>query len=146
MSHFFSIKTMWRSFFCALMATVSLSVGWIHVESMHSMTLLPTGYEPLPHGQTRTFPSHLRQGLAFLRDCLLYNHWNLRGRSSISAMINHHSLTAIHIGSLWSVCHQIQHSSSSLPPKTSLKLPSDGSCHTRYSNCYLWLFQSVLED
>ena len=41
MSHSFSIKTMWRSFFCALMATVTLSVRllWIVWRASHTVTL-----------------------------------------------------------------------------------------------------------
>jgi chloride channel 3/4/5 len=87
MSHTFSIKTMWRSFFCALMATVTLSVRRV-APPQHLLTNPPAGDEPLPHGQARTFPSHLRPRLALFRDHLLRHPRGIRRTSLLLFPLN----------------------------------------------------------
>ena len=60
MSHFFSIKTMWRSFLCALVATVTLSVRDFVTWDAHYRLNAVIGDESLPNRKACTFPGHLR--------------------------------------------------------------------------------------
>lgn len=61
MSHTFSIKTMWRSFFCALVATFTLSVSSTNPNLYRAPLTSPySGYEPLPHRQAGHVPSYIR--------------------------------------------------------------------------------------
>lgn len=91
----FPIKTMMRSFFCALVATVTLSVCLLLSHS----TYLPldwspiTGYEPLPNWETCLVPSSLWTRLAFLRSRILPPHWCLRCTSFSCSLLAHVRLT-----------------------------------------------------
>ena len=69
---------MWRSFFCALMATFTLAVwsGFILAETLLTHSL---DHQPVPHREACPFPSHLQQGLALLRDIFFRHSWNLWG-------------------------------------------------------------------
>ena len=65
MSHNFSIKTMWRSFFCALVATVTLSVsirGFSPFQPPHERL----DHEPFQNREARAVPGYVRPGLALL--------------------------------------------------------------------------------
>lgn len=46
MSNNFSIKTLWRSFFCALVATVTLSVSYSQA-NLHVLPTYRSGHEPV---------------------------------------------------------------------------------------------------
>lgn len=87
MSNYFPLKTLWRSYFCALVATAVLAVSSSPLPSLHTMYIcLRTdslvGNEPLPHRPTRHVSSQIRPRLALLRDSLLPAHrhlwWPLR--------------------------------------------------------------------
>lgn len=59
MSQSFSIKTLWRSFFCALVATVTLSVGPETLPTGNPRLTHWAGDEPLPNRETCALPGHV---------------------------------------------------------------------------------------
>jgi len=91
MSNSFSIKTLWRSFFCALVATVTLSVGLL--KSFNGVLNIWIGHESIQDWKAGVVPSHVRSRLAFLRNRLLRDNWNLWGQYRISE--THNSISCI---------------------------------------------------
>jgi chloride channel 3/4/5 len=67
MSNYFPLKTLWRSYFCALVATAVLAVrtltSYIDYGCTDSSYI---GNEPLPHRAARHVPSQIRPRLALL--------------------------------------------------------------------------------
>ena len=89
MSQMFSIKTMWRSFFCALVATVTLSVSLSLLAywplrmnaSIGNWHIAPhdisQGYESFPNWKACIIPGHVRSRLALLWDHLFRDNWRV---------------------------------------------------------------------
>jgi H+/Cl- antiporter ClcA len=59
MTNTFSIKTMWRSFFCALVATVTLAVRPTTLIQHTRCLRICVGDESFPNWQTCTLPGHI---------------------------------------------------------------------------------------
>src|SRR5690242_18297023 len=79
MCNHFPLKTMWRSYFCALVATAVLAVRLSSLTFDNTFTdVVTTGDEPLPHWPARHVPSQIRPLVALLRDPLLHRHRRLR--------------------------------------------------------------------
>jgi chloride channel 3/4/5 len=85
MSNYFPLKTLWRSYFCALVATavlaVSPSISQIHHCRSGDRAVVGTdsyiGNEPFPNRPTRHVPSRLLALLALFRNRLLPAHRHL---------------------------------------------------------------------
>jgi hypothetical protein len=60
MSSYFPLKTLWRSYFCALVATAVLAVSW-HLDfwNLCRGLWLSTGNEPLPDGSAGHVPGQV---------------------------------------------------------------------------------------
>lgn len=72
MSNYFPIKTMWRSYFCALVATAMLAVSFVIWNCLILSNEVP-GYESIQDWTARHVPGQIRSILALLRNHLLYN-------------------------------------------------------------------------
>lgn len=79
MSNHFPLKTLWRSYFCALVATAVLAVSLDMMLWVFANSLCSTGDESLSDRPTRHVPGEIRPLLALLRDPLLPHHWSIRG-------------------------------------------------------------------
>lgn len=121
MSNTFPAKTLWRSYFCALVGTAVLAVGIIlsYDSSVTSYgwiccpMLTTTGNEPVSHRPACHVPSTLRSHLAFFRDSLLSAHRRIR----------------------WPIrClrHALESAHASLPQKISIRLPCHGGGRPRH--------------
>jgi chloride channel 3/4/5 len=75
MSNYFPLKTLWRSYFCALVATAVLAVS-TQTSIQRCSTDRWLGNESVPHRPARHVPSQIRSWLALLRGPLLSHHWN----------------------------------------------------------------------
>ena len=53
MSSYFPLKTLWRSYFCALVATAVLAVGSCSVKESLAILTDSQGNEPISDGSTR---------------------------------------------------------------------------------------------
>jgi len=88
MSPSFNTKTMWRSFLCALVATVTLSVRRKPMRSIRTDLSVQSGYEPFQDRKTGIVPGHIQPRLAFLRDHVLRCSWYIWSNAMYSLPVS----------------------------------------------------------
>ena len=77
MSNYFPLKTLWRSYFCALVATAVLAVS-VCGSGMGLGTDRYVGNESFSYRTARHVSGQIRSQLALLRDPVLSHYWRLR--------------------------------------------------------------------
>ena len=104
MSNYFPLKTLWRSYFCALVATAVLAVS----SELRAGGLFGTdshlGNEPLSNRPTRHVPGEIRPRLALFRNPLLPHHRHLWWL-------------------VWRIRHEVESQDASLPQEVSRSIP-----------------------
>jgi chloride channel 3/4/5 len=126
MSNYFPLKTLWRSYFCALVATAVLAVSACQsIADCCADRLI--GNEPFPNRSARHVPGQVRSRLALFRDSVLYHHW------SIWRFIRR-------------LCYQVEPQNAGLQEEVSWKLSDHGSSHPGGAHGNHLLSQHVPQD
>lgn len=149
MSTHFPNRTMWKSFFCAMIATIVLqvcaSVLVVTIQWLMIVVVVAVGYESIQNGQTSHVSSELWQRVAFLWVSICAGNWTIwckyvRLLRDTAANIDES------LGLIRCTGHQVQSDCSSIQKECVEELSHRRGCRARIYNSYPCLSQRLFED